>query len=126
MPAATHFDERLVDIPAAADAAASTATEFLSQSRREFRLPIPHRLMAEHDAADQEHLGEIAQAELVAQAPEHHERDDVARILRPVQQAGAALIELLAALTAGTGDIPEPCAPASPSQPPSRSPSTAF
>src|SRR5689334_5943770 len=100
MPAATHFDERLVDIPAAADAAASTATEFLSQSRREFRLPIPHRLMAEHDAADQEHLGEIAQAELVAQAPEHHERDDVARILRPVQQAGAALIELLAALAA--------------------------
>jgi hypothetical protein len=90
----------LVHVPAAANVAAPTATEFLSQSRREFRLPIPHRLVAEHDAADQEHLGEIAQAELVAQAPEHHERDDVARILRPVQQAGAALVELPAALAA--------------------------
>src|SRR6188474_969049 len=105
MPVAVHFDESLIHVPASADVAASTATEFLSQSRREFRLPIPHRLMAEHDAADQKHLGEIAQAELVAQAPEHHERDDVARILRPVQQAGAALVELPAALAAAEPTI---------------------
>src|ERR1700753_908702 len=40
--------------------------------------------------------GQIAQAEFVAQPPEHHERDDVGRVLRPVQQALAALIELFA------------------------------
>src|SRR5690349_5382574 len=76
----------------------SEVSTFLGEGQ--FRLPVPHRLMAEHDAADQEHLGEIAQAELVAQAPEHHERDDVARILRPVQQAGTALVKLPAALAA--------------------------
>ena len=53
--------------------------------------------MTEHDAAYQEHLRKVAQAEFVAQPPEHHERDDVRRILRPVQQALAALVELFAA-----------------------------
>src|SRR3954451_15565964 len=56
--------------------------------------------MAEHDATHGEHLGQIAQAQFVAQAPEHHERDDVGRVLRPVQHAAAALVELLAARAA--------------------------
>ena len=30
-----------------------------------------HRLMREHEATLEEHLGEVAQAQLVAQAPEH-------------------------------------------------------
>jgi hypothetical protein len=80
-------------INASANVAPSTATEFLSQSRGEFRLRIPHRLIAE---------------------------------LRPVQQAGAALVDCLHGTRgSGTGDIPEPCAPAAPSQSPNRSPSTA-
>src|SRR3954463_5884563 len=33
----------------------------------------------------------------VAQAPEHHERDDVGGILRPVQHRAGAFVELLAA-----------------------------
>src|SRR5580692_3044419 len=53
--------------------------------------------MAEHDAADQEHLRQIAQGKLVAQAPKHHEGDDVAGVLRPVQRAITPLVELLAA-----------------------------
>jgi hypothetical protein len=53
--------------------------------------------MAEHDAADQEHLRQIAQGELVSQTPEHNEGDDVTGILRPVQRAGTPLVELLAA-----------------------------
>src|SRR4051794_19388016 len=53
--------------------------------------------MAEYDTAQGEHLGQVAQAQLVAQAPEHHERDDVGRILRPVQQRAGAFVELLAA-----------------------------
>jgi hypothetical protein len=42
-------------------------------------------------------LRQVTEAQLATQAPEHHEGDDVAGILGPVQQAGAALIELLAA-----------------------------
>jgi hypothetical protein len=53
--------------------------------------------MTEHDAADQEHLWQVARAELVARPPEHHEGDDV---LRPVQRASTALVELLAAAAA--------------------------
>ena len=65
--------------------------------RRELGFPIANRLIAEHEAADQEHLGQIPQTQFVAQPPEHHERDHVARILRPVQQTGAALVQLLRA-----------------------------
>jgi hypothetical protein len=39
---------------------------------------------------------QIPQGELVAQPPEHYERNDVAGILRPVQHANAAFVELLA------------------------------
>src|SRR5271166_4812466 len=68
--------------------------------RDELGLPLPDGLMAELDAADQEHLGQVAQGELVAKPPEHHERDDVARVLGPVQHTAAALVELLAAFAA--------------------------
>src|SRR3954447_9676914 len=55
--------------------------------------------MAEYDAAHGEHLGKVPQGQLVAQAPKHHEGDDVGRVLGPVQQRVGALIELLAART---------------------------
>src|SRR5688500_11022322 len=45
------------------------------------------------------------QGELVAQAPEHHERDDVAGILGPVQPAAGTFIELLAAGAAAEAAI---------------------
>jgi hypothetical protein len=53
--------------------------------------------VAEYDAADQEHFRQITQGKLVTQAPEHHESDDVAGVLRPVQRASTPLVELLAA-----------------------------
>jgi hypothetical protein len=56
--------------------------------------------MAEHDTADQEHLREITQAQLVAEAPKDHEGNYVAWVLRSVQLAGAALVELSATLPA--------------------------
>ena len=56
--------------------------------------------MAEHDAANQEHLGQITKVQLVAQTPKHRECDNVTRALGPVQQAAAALVELLAARAA--------------------------
>src|SRR5437764_1211850 len=66
-------------------------------------------LMAEYDTAHGEHLGQVAQAQLVAQAPEHHERDDVGRILRPIQHRAGAFVELLAAGPAtGSAGSPVP------------------
>jgi hypothetical protein len=74
--------------------------QVLGQSWGQFRFPLPYRLVAKDDAADQKHLGENRAGSVVAQAPEHHERDDLTRILRPVQRASAALVESLAALAA--------------------------
>src|SRR3954462_2358438 len=51
--------------------------------------------MAEHHARDEERLGQEHQRQLLTQAPEHLEGDDVARILGPVQQAAGAFFESL-------------------------------
>ena len=58
---------------------------------------------SDEDAAQEEHLAEVAQRQAVAQAPQHHEGDDVGRVLRPVEHPGAALVELL-----GAGAAAEP------------------
>src|SRR5271165_7496773 len=97
LPASVHPDIGFVDVPATAYAAFASAAKILCQCRRELCLPITDGLMAEDKPADQEHLHQIPQTELVAQPPEHHESDDVTRVLRPVQRAGAALVELLPA-----------------------------
>jgi hypothetical protein len=97
LPTGVHPDIRRVDIPTPAHFALSSPPEILGQCRRKLRLPVADRLIAEHEAVDQEHLSQVPQAEFVAQPPKHHERDDVARVLRPVQQTGATLVELLRA-----------------------------
>ena len=85
-PAALDFDVGLVDIPVPPDLTAAPPSRRSSAKRRgELGFPVADRFVAEYDAADQEHLGQITQAQLVAQTPEHHEGDDVGRILRPVQ-----------------------------------------
>src|SRR3954447_714085 len=75
------------------------------QGRRQLGFPLPDRLVAEHDAADSKHLGQVAQAQFVAQAPEHHEGDDIGGVLGPVQQGARALIELLTARAAAEPTI---------------------
>src|SRR3712207_2876768 len=66
--------------PAARPAPAMPAPpELAGQDGRELRLPRADRLVAEHDPALRGHLAEVAQAQAVAQPPEHHEGDDVAR-----------------------------------------------
>jgi hypothetical protein len=121
-PASVHPDIRLVDVPTPAYFALSSPPEILGQCRRELRLPIANGLVAEHKAADQEHLGQITQTEFVAEPPEHHESDHVTRVLRPVQQTGATLVELLRAIEAAEpaialrralGPFPDRCRPAS-------------
>ena len=90
-----------IDMPVVAAGTAfavPASPEFAGQDACELRFPVPDRLVAEDDATLEEHLAEIAQGQAVAQAPQQHQGDDVARVLRPVQQAGAALIELFAAV----------------------------
>src|SRR5512132_2449546 len=104
-PATLDLEVGLIHVPAPARLAAPALPQVLGQGGGELRFPLTHRLVAEHDAADEEHFGQVAQGELVAQAPKHHERDDIAGILGPVQQAAGALVELLAARAAAEASI---------------------
>jgi hypothetical protein len=47
---------------------------------------------------EKEHLRQITQAELVTQAPEDNERDDIGRILGAIQGPASSFVELLAAV----------------------------
>src|SRR3954447_24755309 len=58
-PAATNLQVRLIHVPAAPAGPAPAVpalAECVSEERRELRLPLPHRFVAEHDAAEEEHL----------------------------------------------------------------------
>src|SRR4051812_49259193 len=117
---------RFIDMPTAAHLAAPAPPQLFGQGGRELGFPLPDGLMAEHDAAHGKHLGQVAQAQLIAQTPERHERDDVGRVLRPVQESVRALIELLAARAAAEPAVAlGGCARVAPSQLPIRMPSTA-
>jgi hypothetical protein len=76
-PVSLDLDAGLVNVPASARLAASASPQTFSQRRRELGFPVANRLVAENDAADQEHLRKIAQGKLIAQTPEHHEGDDM-------------------------------------------------
>ena len=66
--------------------------------RGEARLPVPHRLVGEDEAPLQEHLGQVAQAQLVVQAPEHHQQHDVGGVLQEVEGGAGPLLKAASAL----------------------------
>jgi hypothetical protein len=101
-PATVDLDVCLVNLPTLADPSFTPPPEAIDQGRRQLRLPIANCLIAEFDAKDQEHLWQIAQAQLVGKAPEDHECDDVGWKLGAIENSIASLIELLA-----TGAAPE-------------------
>jgi hypothetical protein len=65
--------------------ATTALPKFGGEDGNELRFPFPYRLVAEDDPALEEHFAEVLEREPVAQAPKHHECDDVTRILGPVQ-----------------------------------------
>jgi hypothetical protein len=57
------------------------------------RFPVSNRLMGELKAAFKKHLRQIAQAQLIAQSPEHNEQDNIGRIFQKVEGGTGAFIE---------------------------------
>jgi hypothetical protein len=102
-PAAADLQVRLVHVPAATAGTAPAVpalTKVVGKKWCELRLPRADGLVTEDDPADEEHLAEVAQGQAVAQSPQHHERDDVGRVLGVVQHGAGALVVLLAAVAA--------------------------
>src|SRR5580692_2051905 len=60
-PMPVNLDVGLVDVPALACLAAPASPQTFSQCRCELGFPVANRLVAEYDAADQEHLRQITQ-----------------------------------------------------------------
>jgi len=90
----------LVGVPLFARFTPSLGAQPLCQQRGEARLPLADGLVREGEAARQEHLGEVTQAELVAETPEDNEQRDVGRNLQVVERRARALIESATAETA--------------------------
>jgi len=72
--------------------AATAVPAFGRQDGGQLCRPLSNGLVAEDDAALEDHLAELLQREAIAQAPEHDRGDAIGRILGPVQHAGTALI----------------------------------
>ena len=99
------FDVGLVNRPGTASLAPSLGPELLGEQQGKALLPLAHGLMDEHEAKLQKYLGEMPQAQLVAEAPEHDRQDDVRRVLKKVEGCSSALVE--AAPTGGTPKRPK-------------------
>ena len=57
----------------------------LAEERSEAELPLPERLVRDFEPTLEQHLGDVAKAELVAQPPQHGEQHDVGRVLEIVE-----------------------------------------
>src|SRR3954466_15492680 len=55
-PCAGDLDVGFIDVPAPADLASPALAQALGEQRCQLGLPVAHRLVGEHEAADQEHL----------------------------------------------------------------------
>ena len=67
---------RLIQVPRAAGLAAALGAQACIDEGREAELPGPDRLVGDFIAALAEQLGDIAEAEFVAEAPEDCQQDD--------------------------------------------------
>ena len=85
-------DIRFIDMPGFAGLAVSPSTQLIRHERGKTGFPVSNRLMGEHKAALQEHLGQITQAQLVAQPPEDNEQDDIGGVFQKVEGGARAFI----------------------------------
>ena len=67
-PSAVNLDVGFIHVPGTTNTRATTTApaKAFDQQRREFRLPIPDRFMAEFEATEEKHFREITEAELMA------------------------------------------------------------
>jgi len=91
-PAPVDLDVGLVRVPLRADLPAPRGLEVLRQHGREARLPRAHGLVREDEATCQKHLRQVAQAQLVAQSPHHHQQDDIGRYVQVIEGRTGALV----------------------------------
>src|SRR5512135_2855695 len=76
-PLSMDTDVCFIHVPGFPRLSASLSTQLICHERCKTSFPVSNGLMSEHKTALQEHLGQIAQAQLIAKPPEHDEQDDI-------------------------------------------------
>src|SRR4051794_29112276 len=106
-PLAFYFHVRLIDVPAPACFSLPFAADVLGQQRSKAFFPLPYGFMGELEAAKQEHLRQIPQAQLVQQPAEHDLEDDVCGKLEEVEWSAGSLIGLASAVATSKDSVAE-------------------
>jgi hypothetical protein len=109
LPPALDTYRGFVDIPAVSNLAVSSFAPGLAEERSQLASPLPHGSMGKHEAPLEEHLGRIPQAELGPEAPQHHQADDVDRILPPIEGGAGPFLTLPLTVTTAEAAIPQLC-----------------
>ena len=84
---------RLVQVPGLAGAAPAPGAQLIREQRSEAELPLTDGLVRDFEPALEQQLGNIAEAELVAQTPQHGEQHDVGGVLEIVERGAGPLVE---------------------------------
>ena len=96
-PLALNLEVGLICIPTLPRPTPCAMTPFaqsFAHDGQQLRLPPTDTFVADGEPAQQHDLAEISQRQSVAQPAKHHERDDIARQRRAVQDAVATFVEL--------------------------------
>ncbi len=93
LPDAADPDVGFVNVPGASSLALALGAQRVGDQRREADFPRTHRFVREREAALEKHLRQIAQTQLVAHAPQHHEEDDIGGVFEVIEGRAGTLIE---------------------------------
>jgi hypothetical protein len=93
-PLSLNFYIRLIHMLAATDGATAFLAQGVRQIRGEICIPVPNGFMCEHDAALEKHFDELPQAQLVPEAPQDDQADDIRRIVQPIEGRPGPFVEL--------------------------------
>ena len=88
-PFSFDVDVGLINIPGSPCLSTSFGTQLVCHEWSKARFPVPDCLMGELKAALQKHFSQVTQAQLVPQAPENDEQNDIGRVLQKVEGSGS-------------------------------------
>ena len=92
-PCSFHADVGFIDVPGSTRLPTPFHTQLICQQWCKARFPLPNRLMGEDKATLHEHLGEIAQAQLVAQPIHNDRQDDIGGVFQKIERRCATLVK---------------------------------
>ena len=110
-PAACDSHVCLVQVPGDARLTTALRPKLFGEQGSEPRFPVSYGLVRDLVAALEHQLGDIAEAELVAETPQHGKEHTVGRVLEIVERGPGPLVEDLAARAAGERAVPEGASP---------------